>query len=257
MTEGHRRLLLALRAFNIETGRRPRKMTTEDSTALLGRIAFWRECVSLLGSEPSTTNPILHPVFQALQQVNQTFSLDKYTLSRVLNSREKDIKARAYYAVSEVEEYAEGTSGALLYCHMHALGIDKLNCDHVASHVGKAYGLSVYAKSLIDNPDTVYIPQDLLQQHGLTQNDASNGLASRSAIEEIVGAITDTAKLHTVEAQRLYLGLESRDKEAIKPILLPYLLRTRSVCRSGRDNDGLLPLRVMYYAKLSRDIFNT
>jgi NADH dehydrogenase [ubiquinone] 1 alpha subcomplex assembly factor 6 len=53
-----------------------------------------------------------------------------------------------YASLSALESYAESTYSTLLYLTLSAMRISSINCDHIASHIGKANGVAAVLRGL-------------------------------------------------------------------------------------------------------------
>ncbi len=65
--------------------------------------------------------------------------------------------------LADVEEYAEQTASSLYYLSLETMGVKNVNADHVASHIGKAYGLTTLLRGVPFHASRkqIYLPMDL------------------------------------------------------------------------------------------------
>lgn len=49
--------------------------------------------------------------------------------------------------LKDLERNCEDTASSLLYLHLESLGLRTLEADHVASHIGVAYGIAVLLRA--------------------------------------------------------------------------------------------------------------
>lgn len=135
--------------------------------------------------------------------------------------------------------------------------------DHVASHIGRAQGISLFLKGvppLLQRNVDPGLPMDLLQKHGLTQESffSDAGASTRPRICAVVHEMAAQAGEHLKIAEGLFRGISDDKHRPIVPVLLAPLLST-SVYLSrlerhsfdpfslaGQHKDGLLPLRMAW-----------
>ncbi|KAG0434901.1 hypothetical protein HPB47_018795, partial [Ixodes persulcatus] len=129
-----RRTAFAVRALNVELAQ-IRDVVSRPDIGLM-RLQFWTDALERIykGSAPE------QPVAQELAAVIRLRKLSKHWLSRLIESRRESDKAHT--SLEEAEEYAERSVSPVLYLTLQSMGVQDLNCDHVASHVGKLQGLT-------------------------------------------------------------------------------------------------------------------
>lgn len=123
-----RAAVLALRAFNIEVALIPSNTKEANLQVMRYQVPFivrqhppahhpplqwWRDSLNACcqGQPPE------HPVLQALAQILQGTHLTRYRLQQIVTVRQQDSQAGAtpFATMEDMERYAEGTSGQLLY----------------------------------------------------------------------------------------------------------------------------------------------
>lgn len=65
--------------------------------------------------------------------------------------------------LADVEEYAEQTASSMYYLSLETMGVKDVHADHVASHIGKAYGLTTLLRGVPFHASRkqIYLPMDL------------------------------------------------------------------------------------------------
>lgn len=69
---------------------------------------------------------------------------------RLIDSRELIIKDLAFDTVSAAEAHAENSCSPVYYLILEYQGFKSIECDHTASHLGKAHGLTNLIRSVED-----------------------------------------------------------------------------------------------------------
>lgn len=71
--------------------------------------------------------------------------------------------------IKELEMMGENTRSLLMYMSYHLLGIDDVNANIAASHIGRCYGIIDVLKKLkyYLAKHRQYIPTELLLKHGI------------------------------------------------------------------------------------------
>ena len=65
--------------------------------------------------------------------------------------------------LADIEEYAEQTASSMYYLSLETMGVKDVHADHVASHIGKAYGLTTLLRGgpFHASRKQIYLPMDL------------------------------------------------------------------------------------------------
>jgi NADH dehydrogenase [ubiquinone] 1 alpha subcomplex assembly factor 6 len=115
-------------------------------------MQFWRDTVSkaLDGSPPKEPSAILlaEAQEQLLRQTNGKSRLSKAWLHRIINAREQYLGNRPFPSLATLESYAEQTYSTMLYLSLSALPLGSITADHIASHIGKAAGISAVLRGV-------------------------------------------------------------------------------------------------------------
>ena len=80
-----------------------------------------------------------------------------------------DTERHEIQTMKELDLMAENTRSLLMYMNYHLLGIDDVNANLAASHIGRCYGVIDILKKLkyYLAKHRQYIPSDLLLKHGI------------------------------------------------------------------------------------------
>jgi NADH dehydrogenase [ubiquinone] 1 alpha subcomplex assembly factor 6 len=85
---------------------------------------------------------------------------------------------------------------------LHALNLSTTNTDHIASHLGKAFGLAQLLRGTpyhADHSET-YLPADLCAKFGVSESDIYSKQNS-TKLENVVFEVADLAKGHLESAR--------------------------------------------------------
>ncbi|EER38836.1 GTP binding protein [Histoplasma capsulatum H143] len=126
--------------------------TTSTPTIGLMRLQFWRDTITrtLAGQPPK--EPIAILLASALSELETRTGgqarISKGWFLRMINSREQYLTNTPYTSISALESYAENTYSTLLYLTLSALPLTSVTADHLASHIGKAAGISTVLRGI-------------------------------------------------------------------------------------------------------------
>ncbi len=71
-----------------------------------------------------------------------------------------------YVSINDLESYAENTASSVNYLLLEALDVKSRETDHIASHIGKATGISTVLRGLPEqlNSRRMYLPSEVLSK---------------------------------------------------------------------------------------------
>lgn len=220
---------VALRAFNIDVARTAD--TTSTPTIGMMRLQFQRDAVAkaLAGSPPK--QPVALLLAQAAESLqHRTGGKSKFSKSwfnRIIDTREKYLSNPPYPNITALESYAENTYSTLLYLTLQALPMASLTADHVASHIGKAIGISAVLRGLplIAFPSTpnshgnqgghlagdvgasrhgaVMLPVDVMVEAGVREEDVLRNGANAHGLRDAVFTVATRANDHLITARQM------------------------------------------------------
>lgn len=78
--------------------------------------------------------------------------------------KNQELSEDVFRDLTELENYAEETYSSLMYLGLECLGVKNIKADHVASHIGKAQGLSILLRATPyhSSKRRCYLPLDLV-----------------------------------------------------------------------------------------------
>ena len=218
--------------------RQPARQQDSDGPThlLLATPQWWRDAVNAAYKGPPPEQPVATALAAALAG---GAGLTRYRLQRMVTTREEDLlRAGPPPSLAALEAYGEGTASQLLYLQMEAAGLASVDADHAASHLGKALGIAAvlrgtqhhaqrctpclvcpapggWPRSALFPPGPhspgrpparlcrrrTYLPQDLCQKHGVSEEDILGGRAS-SALQDVTLEVAAAAKVRDWGAGR-------------------------------------------------------
>ncbi|KAI1503325.1 squalene/phytoene synthase [Biscogniauxia marginata] len=221
----------AFRAFNLELVRLPELV----SNPLIGqlRMQFWRDAVNNTFAGKPPKEPImvlLHKVMSQLIETSPDSSLSsiKFWLLRLINTREKYMDNRPFTSLASLEEYAENTYSTLMYSTLAALPIRSMHMDHLASHIGKACGISAVLRGIpvlaapappVKSPvganvgsgrnPVFLLPLDVLAETGVKEENVYRYGPEAEGFQDAVFKIATRAHDHLITAREMMKDLHA------------------------------------------------
>lgn len=219
---------VALRAFNIDVARTAD--TTSTPTIGMMRLQFHKDAVtkSLAGTPPK--QPIALLLAKAADDVYQRSSgkskFSKSWFMRIIDTREKYLSNPPYPSMTSLESYAENTYSTLLYLTLQALPMGSVTADHIASHIGKAIGISAVLRGLpliafpgpgnshsnqggmggdvgATRHGAVMLPLDVMAEAGVREEDVLRNGAQAEGLRDAVFTVATRANDHLITARQM------------------------------------------------------
>ncbi|KAL6721775.1 hypothetical protein ACLMJK_000880 [Lecanora helva] len=221
---------LALRAFNIETSRVADSVS--NSTVGSMRFQFWRDNVNRAFEGSPPKQPVTVLLAQALQDLGTRSGgmarFSKNWFMRIIAEREKYINNAPYPTIEALEKYAENTYSTLLYLTLQALPMSSVTADHIASHIGKAAGITVVLRGLplvafppppnhhsnssplggtLDSQrrsqGSVTLPLDVMARNGVKDEEVLRKGAEAEGLRDAVFEVATRASDHLITARQM------------------------------------------------------
>jgi len=216
VSEPVRSHLYALYAFNVEVAR----IAELVSDPMLGeiRLQWWREA---LDTAFAGDIPRAHPVAHALTEAIRARALPQHLFEALLDARAQDVSATPPATLTGLEQYAQGTSSGVMRLAAAMLSTDALDAtalkaiDHAG--VGMALVGLIRAIGFHAGRQRVFLPLDLLEQHGLTVQAVLSGRVT-APLRRVIHTVAECAAAHLQQARAVTLPRE------ILPAVLPAAL---------------------------------
>ena len=208
--------LFAVHAFNCETSKIC--ATVSQEAAGRSRFAWWRDTLerSLAGEPPN------HPVARAIAHANQSHSLTRRHLTRLLDAREAELVTKQPRDIEELRLYAERTAGSLLLLGLECAGVTNSEAaENAAAHAGTALGLATLLRGTAAHAQqgSTYLPADVTTRHKANLSQLLRGNAS-AEICAAVREVADEAVAHLLAARSLQPNVPSDARKVLLPTVV-------------------------------------
>ncbi|TKA29126.1 hypothetical protein B0A50_03636 [Salinomyces thailandicus] len=220
---------IALRAFNIEVARTADTTSTPTIGAM--RLQFQRDAVSkaLAGRPPK--QPIALLLAKAAGDIaDKNGRWSKSWFTRIVDTREKYLSNPPYPNISTLESYAENTYSTLLYLTLQSLPMASVTADHVASHIGKATGITAVLRGLpllafpgppnkhsnqgqfagdvgASRQGAVMLPLDIMAEAGVREEDVLRNGTNAHGLRDAVFTVATRANDHLITARQMLTSI--------------------------------------------------
>lgn len=208
------------------------------------RYQFWRDNINRAFEYRPPKQPVTILLTHALADLEDrsrgTAKLSKRWLLRTIAAREQYGDGRPYTSLDALEKYAEDTYSTLLYLTLQSFPLASMTADHIASHIGKAMGITAVLRGLpllafppppnhhanistlpgsagLDMPrrsqqGTVALPLDVTARTGLKEEDVFRKGAEAPGLRDAVFEVATRASDHLITARQMlkdvYMGQE-------------------------------------------------
>lgn len=202
---------------------------TSAPTVGLMRLQFWRDAINktLAGVPPK--EPVALLLASALGDLNERTqgrsSISKGWLLRLINSREQYLTNSSYTSLEALEQYAENTYSTLLYLTLSSLPLASVTADHLASHIGKAAGITTVLRGVPfvafpqqpaqgrlggdqSRQGAIMLPLDVMAQSGVREEDVFRRGADAEGLRDAVFTVATRASDHLITARQMLKNLK-------------------------------------------------
>ncbi|KAI0393606.1 squalene/phytoene synthase [Xylariaceae sp. FL0594] len=215
----------AFRALNLELVRLPELVSNPTIGQL--RMQFWRDAINNTFAGRPPKEPImilLHHVMARLAETSpeSSHSSIKFWLLRMIGTREKHMDNRPFTSLTALEDYAENTYSTIMYSTLAALGVNSMHMDHLASHVGKACGITAVCRGIrvlaalsasVKSPSgaeaapgrnpVLLLPLDVMAEAGVKEEDVYRHGPEASGFQDAVFKVATRANDHLITAREM------------------------------------------------------
>lgn len=209
--------------------------TTSSHTIGLMRLQFWRDTITktLSGSPPKEPVAILlaNAIDDLSSRTNGGARISKGWFLRMINAREQTLTNTPFRDIAALESYAENTYSTLLYLTLSSIPLTSVTVDHVASHIGKAAGISAVLRGLPlvafpgpakhhsnqssvlssggseNRQGAITLPLDIMSQSGVVEEEVFRKGAEAAGLKDAVFAVATRASDHLITARQMLKNL--------------------------------------------------
>lgn len=231
-----RRPLLALYAFAIEVAR----VRDHVSQPLPGeiRLQWWSDALAGRAEGEAGGNPIASELFEAVAACG----LPVERLEALIEAHRFDLYDEPMPSILTLENYCGATAGTLYELAAGILGHRSETIAHLAHHAGVAHGIATVLARLPVHAARrqLYLPEDVLNEHGARPEDIFAGTATDSLFAAI-DHLAAEGRGHLASTERLVAEVPRDVRPAF--LQLPVLRRALdAVGRRGYDPFRPVPL---------------
>ena len=154
--------------------------------------------------------------------------MSKNWFMRIISEREKYMNNAPYPTLESLEKYGENTYSTLLYLTLQGLPMSSVTADHIASHIGKAAGITAVLRGLplvafppppnhhsnsspLGGPldaqrkshGSVTLPLDVMARSGVKDEDVLRKGAEAEGLRDAVFEVATRASDHLITASQM------------------------------------------------------
>ncbi|KAF4982521.1 hypothetical protein FZEAL_1872 [Fusarium zealandicum] len=220
----------ALRTLNLELIRLS-DLVSNPTTATL-RMKFWQDSINNTFAGRPPREPICILLDKSLQDLearagSSTKKSIKFWVSRLVRTREKYMMNRPFGSLASLEEYAENTYSTLMYATLASLPLRSMNVDHLASHIGKAYGIVSVLRGIpylaapaspVNTPSgmappvrepALLLPLDAMAEAGVKEEEVFRQGPGAAGLQDAVFQVATRANDHLITAREMLKRLKA------------------------------------------------
>ncbi|KAK4232186.1 NADH dehydrogenase complex I, assembly factor 6 [Podospora fimiseda] len=221
----------ALRTLNLELARLPE--TVSNPTIVKLRMQFWRDTLKNVFDGNPPREPISIMLDSSVRELKEKHGLAnvnsfKFWLLRYINTRERHMENKPFVSLAALEDYSENTYATLMYMTLASMGLQSVHMDHLASHIGKAYGIVTTLRGIpilaapsqpIKGPSgtqlgntrspALLLPLDVMAEAGLREEDVFRNGPRAEGLQDAVFQVATRAHDHLITAREMLKHLRS------------------------------------------------
>ncbi|EPE05547.1 squalene phytoene synthase [Ophiostoma piceae UAMH 11346] len=235
LPSGARDAYLALRTLNLELSRLPETVSNPTIGAM--RMQFWKDAINKTFEGTPPREPVSLLLYAALaasasrsaapstkKTAGNNFSSIKFWLQRFISTRQQHMDNRPFASLAALEDYAESTYATLMYITLAMLPLRSMHVDHLASHIGKAYGIAAIIRgipvlaapapsandpSIPQRNPVLLLPLDVMADVGLREEDVYRQGPAAPGLQEAVFRVATRANDHLITAREMIKNIRA------------------------------------------------
>eukprot|EP00002_Diphylleia_rotans_P002450 TRINITY_DN11546_c0_g1_i2.p1 TRINITY_DN11546_c0_g1~~TRINITY_DN11546_c0_g1_i2.p1 ORF type:complete len:325 (+),score=55.76 TRINITY_DN11546_c0_g1_i2:66-1040(+) len=217
-----------IRAFNVEISRVAGSTSQKISEKM--RYIWWKETLDQVYRNEPPDQPVARYLAKIIHE--DKVKLNRLWMERLIEYRERYDSGHVYHGLSDIEDFAEGTHSTVLYLTLQAMGVNDVNADHAASHIGKALGIISVLRSAPQQGQhrKVTFPTQLCIKHAVSQE-----AIFRQQFDQRMGDLfyemANQANSHILKARSMKDQIKGQAYKALLPAIAAssYLERLQKV----------------------------
>ena len=195
-------------------------------------MQFWRQAIDSALKETPPEEPV---AVLLASYVHQGHKLSKTWFHRIINTRDHQLSHPGFASLTDLETYAEWTYSTLLYLTLSALPMNSLTMDHLASHIGKAAGITAILRGVpllafppppnhhSANPPgmglppsrgrrgTILLPLDVMSSSGVREQDILQQAGNAEGLRDAVFEVATRASDHLITARTMVKNMKKQE----------------------------------------------
>lgn len=192
-------------------------------------MQFWRDTINATFEKRPPSEPVATVLASYL---SQGYTLNKTWFLRIINTRDRKLTHEGFTNIADLESYAESTYSTLLYLTLSALPLKSLSMDHLASHIGKAAGITTVLRGVPllafppapnshssnpagmglpasrDRTRTVNLPLDVMSHCGVREHDVFKNGPDATGLRDAVFEVATRASDHLITARTMLQNIQ-------------------------------------------------
>lgn len=158
-----------------------------------------------------------HPVTLEILRATRYFPLPPQPFYEILNGMEMDLTQNRYSSLAELKIYCRKVAVAVGRVAVRIFGLASPEADRFAFNLGQALQLTNILRDVSEDArrGRIYLPQELLQEHGVNEADLLDHRWS-PALAKAMERLADEAQLHFLKAS----ALANQDRRRLLPAIL-------------------------------------
>lgn len=173
------------------------------------RLALWRNDLITIYNKGQPSLEVNRELKPVISKYNIPFEL----FDELLKGVEMDLEIKRYKSFEDLDLYCYRVASVVGLLSIEIFGYKNNLSRDFAVHLGKAFQLTNILRDVRNDAERgrIYIPLDLLQQHGLLEQDILNGVYSQSYYR-VASEIAKKSAYHYKQARNL---LSDEDKKSM------------------------------------------
>lgn len=172
------RTAFALKALNVELF--SIKRAYKETRIAEIKLQFWKDQLNAIFDKESKIK-LNEPISSEIALAVRNQNLSKIWFTRLIEGRKHFLTIQQFKDLNELEKCAEASYSSIYYIIFNSLNVKNVDCDHAASHLGKAQLICYIVKNLFHKKNSpkgqssvYYLPADILIKHKIAQQDLIN-----------------------------------------------------------------------------------
>jgi NADH dehydrogenase [ubiquinone] 1 alpha subcomplex assembly factor 6 len=187
--------------------------STANMSVAIVKLQWWRQVVDSMFNESKSqgvkaaeeAHPVVLALKTVLDQSGRTVHLQRL-LRRMIEARiwDASFDGQGVDDLMAMEKYASDARGSALCATLEVNGIRNTDCDHAASHLGKAIGLAALLRGTVAHAKQrrCYLPRESCAREGVSIESVYR-LEQSEGVKNVAHEVATVAKSHLDSARAM------------------------------------------------------